>query len=95
MIRHELLNGPNNPCEESPEYDFANCIYQSIMIKVGCQPPWRKTSVSGLPLCDNYTLLSQYASEFERVGRMVREDVVEKTKCLMPCSFMEYEVSGC
>ena len=95
MIRHELLNRPNNPCEESPEYDFANCMYQSIMIKAGCQPPWRKISVSGLPLCDNYTLLSTFASEFERVGRMVREDVLENTKCLMPCSFMEYEVSGC
>ena len=63
------------------------------MIKAGCQPHWRKVSVPGLPLCDNFNLLARYASAFERVGRMVREDVVEKTKCLMPCSFMKYEVS--
>ena len=93
MIRHERLNRPDNPCEESPNYDFANCIYKSIMSKVGCQPAWRKISVIGLPLCDNLTLLAKYANEFERVGRMVREDVVEATKCLMPCLFMEYEVS--
>ena len=66
-----------------------------MMIKVGCQPPWRKINVSGLPLCDNINQLLKYGNEFERVGRMVREDVVEYTKCLMPCSFMEYEVSGC
>ena len=64
-------------------------------MSVGCQPPWRKISVPGLPLCDNYTLLSKYGDEFERVGRMVKENVVENTKCLMPCSFMQYEVGCC
>ena len=65
------------------------------MTKVGCQPPWRKISVPGLPLCDNYVLLAEYASEFEKVGRMAKDDVVEDSKCLMPCVFMKYEVSFC
>ena len=92
-IRHQKLNRPDNPCENSPDYNLGHCVEKSVMRKTGCQPPWRKINVFGLPLCDNFTLLAKYGSEFERVGRMVREDVVENTKCLMPCSFMEYEVS--
>ena len=62
------------------------------MKRVGCQPPWRKFSVEGLPLCDNWTLLEIYGNESSRINTdITRETLIRKTKCLPPCSFMEYK----
>lgn len=95
MIRHERLNKPSNPCESSREYDFAECVEKSIITKVGCQPPWRRYTVEGVPLCDNMSLLMNYgAANLERMYLMDTIELVEDTKCVLPCSFMEYKV-GC
>ena len=70
------------------------------MLNVGCQPPWRRFSVEGLPLCDNSNLLTQFGNEYGRIITMVKNELIEETKCLAPCTFMEYKVditicSGC
>ena len=70
-----------------------NPIYQSIMVKAGCQPPWRLVSVQNLPLCDNLNMLLQYNSIFVRLVYYGRNKLIEATKCLMPCTYMEYKVS--
>ena len=69
-----------------------NHIYQSIMVKAGCQPPWRLVSVQNLPLCDNLNMLMQYNSIFVRLVYYGRNKLIEATKCLMPCTYMEYKV---
>ena len=62
------------------------------MRRVGCQPPWRKFNVEGFPLCDNWTLLEIYGNESSRINTdITREMLIRKTKCLPPCSFMEYK----
>ena len=62
------------------------------MKRVGCQPPWRKFNVEGLPICDNWTLLEIYGNESSRINTdITREMLIRKTKCLPPCSFMEYK----
>ena len=92
IIRHEKLNLAERPCDPDPGYDFAKCVYQSIMKSVGCQPKWRKSTVPGLPNCDNISLLSRYMDEFERITNSVTNNIVKETQCLMPCTFMEYKV---
>ena len=87
------MNNPERPCETSLDFNFAQCVFQTIMMRVGCQPHWRQFSVDGLPLCNNLSLLTQFANEFERVGALVKDKIIEDTKCLLPCSFMEYKVS--
>ena len=62
------------------------------MLNVGCQPPWRRFSVEGLPLCDNSNLLTRYGNEYDRVTQMVKNELIEETKCMAPCTFMEYKV---
>ena len=37
-IKHEKLNQAHNPCEPSPEYNFAECVEKAIMVRSGCQP---------------------------------------------------------
>ena len=61
---------------------------------VGCQPPWSRFAVEGVPLCDTWTLLSRYSEENRRVTEeMDRQEIIEATQCLLPCSYMEYRVS--
>ena len=92
-IRHEILNQPDNPCEPDPEYNYAKCVEKNIIIDAGCQAPWRRVSVEGLPLCDNFTKLYSFFLAYENIWRMDRRMRNEKTQCFMPCSFMEYKVS--
>ena len=92
-IRHEKLNRAQNPCEPSSGYNLAQCVDEYVMRKVGCQPPWRRFNVTGLPLCDDWTLLHYYSSENAKLATVVRNKMMNVTNCLMPCSFMEYKVS--
>ena len=62
------------------------------MAKVGCQPPFSRFEVKGLRLCDNWTLLKRYNEEVVRLYPDTRSNIIGSSKCLMPCSFMEYKV---
>ena len=64
------------------------------MLNVGCQPPWRRFSVEGLPICDNSNLLTQFGQQYNRITQMVKNELIEETKCLVPCTFMEYKVGN-
>ena len=92
-IRHEKLNQPSNACEEDPDYNFSRCVKRSILRKAGCQPPWMKSNMKGLPLCENKTSFGHYDYEKFRVFFMNTQQLIEDTKCLMPCTFMEYKVN--
>ena len=65
-----------------------------IVGQAGCQPPWRRFTFEGIPLCDNWTLRTRYSHEKARVlSDMTRDELLDTTKCLMSCSFIEYKVS--
>ena len=94
-MRHEKLNLPHSPCENSPGYSFSGCVHEYVMRKAGCQPPWRRFSVEGLPICDNWALLNKYTIENSKVGSdMVKDELIAETKCMFPCTFMEYKVGS-
>ena len=92
-IRHETLNLPDRPCEPSQRYDFVECVERSITTKVGCLLPWWRFSVTGIPLCDNQLLLDRYDDVYMNFHRMDRNQVLEGTDCMMPCSFVQFKVS--
>ena len=92
-IRHEKLNLPAKPCDDSPDYNVGDCIEKSLMVKAGCQPPWRRVDVEGLPLCDNNQTLHKYSLVRLETWEMTSSELIYKTKCPMPCSYMEYKVS--
>ena len=64
------------------------------MAQVGCQPPFSRFEVKGLRLCDNWTLLKRYNEEVVRFYPDTKSNIIGSSKCLMPCSFMEYKVSN-
>ena len=59
-----------------------------------CQPKWSRVNIEDLPLCDNKTMLVKYSAEYWKLGSLERDDLINLTKCLMPCSYMEYKVRG-
>ena len=94
VIRHEKLNQAKNPCETSHAYDFGKCLEESVITKIGCQPPLRRFCVEELPLCENATLVTRFYEEFRQLSYLDRKKVFEETKCLMPCQFLEYKVKS-
>ena len=93
VIRHDKLNLPNKPCEASADYNFGHCVDRSVITWFGCQPPWRRVDVKDLPICDNSMILQQYSHYYIWLMTMGRDELIQNTKCLMPCSFMEYKVA--
>ena len=62
------------------------------MLGAGCQSPWSRVVVDGLPSCDNSTLLENYSNEYVAAMGLGRNGLIDWTGCLMPCTFMEYKV---
>ena len=92
-IRHEKIDLPHSPCEKFPDYNFGECVERSIMLKAGCQTAWSRVNPEGVPVCDNSSLLEKYSNIYWEAVDMDRHKLLEYTNCLMPCTFMEYEVS--
>ena len=53
----------------------------------GCQTPWSRVNVEGLPLCDNKTMFYRQTVQYWELGKLGREDLIKLTNCLMPCSY--------
>ena len=62
------------------------------MKKVGCQSFWNKYDMKGIDICKNEKM-KLYTAERGRLGMMYREELIAVTNCLMPCTYMEYDVS--
>ena len=66
----------------------------SIVTKAGCQPPWRRFTVDEFPVCDNWTLLDSYETEFWNSYNLDSKNLFKMSNCLKPCSFLEYQVTS-
>ena len=93
VFKHEKLNQPSNPCDPSPDYDFAECVERHVVKEVGCQLPWNRETVEDMPLCDNSTAFMEYDILMTQVTMMPMSVLVETTQCLLPCVFTEFKVS--
>ena len=66
---------------------------------VHCRPGWLSAALEEVYICwntpfDNWTLLTQYSYEKARVlSDMTRDELLDTSKCLLPCYFIEYKVS--
>ena len=91
---HKKRNSAHRPCEPDPNYNYGECLHQSIMKKAGCQPHWRLFSVQGLPTCSTKSLANKYDGAYWKLAvTMDSDDVSQATNCLTPCTYLEYKVS--
>ena len=94
VIRHIKLNQANRPCHSSLEYDYGQCLYQSATEMAGCQPYWKPFPLERIPTCSNYSIIKEYQNIMANIAyNSDREDIRQKTKCVIPCTFYEYKVS--
>ena len=66
---------------------------QKTLQSLGCKPFWIDMIESDLPLCTNYSSLSKYRFMTGDILSMNERTLLEESKCLKPCSFMEYQVN--
>ena len=93
VILHKKLNQAHRPCKSSLNYNYGQCIHQSIITKAGCQPHWRLFTVDGVPTCDNVSMVNKYQRIIGNISlNMDRDEIFEATKCLVPCTYLEYKV---
>ena len=92
-VRHELLNLDTSPCEPDVNYKFCDCVETFMMEKVGCKPPWRRFDIDHLPVCTNYSQMTQYSDIYLNHATMPQRKLISRTNCLYPCSYMEYKVT--
>ena len=60
--------------------------------QAGCQPLSRRFNFTGVSECDTWDLMQKYSKNIISISETEGGKVIEKTKCLLPCSFMEYKV---
>ena len=50
--------------------------------------------MDGMPTCDNATMLRDLSLIWANMSlNMDRDDIHQATKCLVPCTFLDYKVS--
>ena len=94
-MRHDHLNLEDSPCESAEDYKFSDCVESFAMEEVGCKPPWRRFEIDHLPVCSNLSQVVEYSTVYEKYATMPQMKLITQTKCLYPCSYMEYKVISC
>jgi hypothetical protein len=91
VVEHVKLNTEDNPCEESSDYSFTNCIKKRSTEKLGCQTKWEKPSDFDLPMCTK-DQLHDYGNKHEKYQYQEQAQLVKYTQCPLPCSYKEYKL---
>ena len=88
VTEHNLLNRPEQPCEEEEDYDFLQCVKTSQARMVGCRPPWDIWSPHTIPLCQTVDQLKDYEDNDWGLFMMKRKKkFLERTGCKIPCKY--------
>ena len=86
------MNRKDKPCEESPDYNYADCIHKQVMVDVGCQPYWFYKPDISVPKCSNSSQYISFLSSYRVMMILDVDNLYRKYKCLKPCTYMEYKV---
>ena len=92
-LQHIRFNTQSNPCEESHDYNFQNCIYKKMISKIGCQPYWLDYINTDIVNCSETSQLDEF---LKQMGNLIQTSTEKELKdeynCLKPCEYMEYKV---
>ena len=45
-----------------------------------------------LPICYNMKMLNRFGKVYDRMMNKFKDDIIETTKCKLPCSYLEFKV---
>ena len=92
VIQHVKLNEPKNPCEESKDYSFNDCIKSRSIEIMGCRMRWEKSNAfKKMPLCTGGQMW-WYSGLHYKYMWMEQTMLVNYTNCPLPCSYKEYKL---
>ena len=92
---YEKLNTKEDPCEDSTTYNFAKCLEDGVMQKVGCRPYWLERSDEGsfiMPSCVQGVQFADFLNQYEKMGLLAYDELISNFHCPRPCIYMEYKV---
>ena len=96
LTEHQLLNRPEQPCEEEEDYDFLECVKTSQARMVGCRPPWDIWSPPTIPLCETMDQFQHHEQlDTSYLHNSEQQLIVNKTGCQIPCKFKVLTVRFC
>ena len=95
LTEHQLLNRPEQPCEEEEDYDFLECVKTSQARMVGCRPPWDIWSPHSIPLCQSMDQLQQHEQQDQSYIQIEQQKIVNQTGCDIPCKFKVCDLRYC
>ena len=87
VTQKQLINRPEQPCEEAEDYDFLRCVKTSQARRLGCRPPWDSWSPATIPFCQTVEQLEQHEELDMRFGFSEQKIIVAETGCQVPCQY--------
>ena len=94
VTKRKNINRPSQPCVEDVNYDFTDCIIESVAAKIGCKYPWDTRAHSQVPVCTDVGKITTQEEIFYKIGYSGRKNLINITGCQPPCSYRHYEVVG-
>ena len=87
IIQRNNMDTEDQPCTNDPNYSFSVCLRKSMETTgSGCVMPWNNGE-NGTKMCQTVEQYENYTSAYFLLAMMELRDVVEFTKCPLPCSY--------
>ena len=94
ITKHNDLNRKSNPCKEDREYDFRQCVRNSLAKKIGCKLPWDRWSLEEFEVCSKVKEIRKYSKIYDLLFIDTVVNIVNRTGCPKPCHYKEYKLAG-
>ena len=93
VTKHTKMNQMTKPCNEDLEYDFQQCLRNSLARKVGCKLAWDLTSSLDLPVCSEIDQIRKFEMLHLNISFFYSlEQIIQTTECIPPCTYQEYKI---
>ena len=91
-IQHVKMNLPTSPCQESGQYSLTKCVAEALSKKIGCKPEWESSGEESMKICTDVNQLIQYESAFREISKHDKDQILNRSGCLLPCQYKEYKI---
>ena len=94
--RNTRMNRPGKfECNKGTDYNFNQCVTQSLAIKLGCTFPWAaEASTENIHICNTTEKLNAYWSVYNTMYLANQHSIFDLTGCKVPCGYNHYSVVG-
>ena len=78
-----------------PNYNYQNCVINSLIRKIGCKPFWLNSTSVAFPVCQKAQDLIRFQETTKKTYFPPdKKSFYHKTGCLIPCKYKEYQIES-